>query len=685
MMKKITNPKFKKKYIILIILLGIYLIMRLFFLFSTNLFNEEECRVGTITKELIMDPNLPVFDYTAFFSIYYPGRLFEALLTIPFYLIFGESGISVKLMFLTVSAGIVCLVYLFLDKFFTKKTAIMATILMTFSIPVYTLMTLSQGGPHIESTFFEILIMLFFYNAFFDKKQNIKSFIFLGLAGGFAIFVNPISLIMLSACILFWFIFDKTFFLKKNFFVFFVFFLIGLSPFIYYNLTCDLTSPEFDHGGQPLISKVFGDELNTNKVIGIITKLKNLIIYDLPKSFMFKDFIFFNRNLLSYLYFFLFICSFIFLSYHYRKSIIKPLKRFNIKPEKIKKEIFILFYPIIFVIIYSISSFSVDHGRFGAVGYRYLLTFYVFMFIIISLFLTKLYYYKKTTFISVFLIIILILSGIIGNISFVSFRDIGEGVVYRPYCYDQLGENNGYKQCNKLDEKYKSFCFKGDAMFIKYSDSDSIKELERYCNKVSKNYKCFCYNGIGQAIYRRLENNSSKFISQLNKIDKEYIPCFYIGVGWVNGDFWAQNYENVHFEDKIETIYKPYYFEGLGQGIGQFIGVIPTQAIRQCNEVEHIYRAYCFKGLAWSIAGKFGDNPTKAGKICKKVDEEYQNYCYEGIGSYIGLMMMYNLTMANRECDKLGNNSISCIQGLNKYINEIKLFDNINNNTKIIE
>ncbi len=47
--------------------------------------------------------------------------------------------------------------------------------------------------------------------------------------------------------------------------------------------------------------------------------------------------------------------------------------------------------------------------------------------------------------------------------------------------------------------------------------------------------------------------------------------------------------------------------------------------------------------------------------------------------------MMNNLTMANRECDKLGNNSVYCIQGLNKYINEIKLFDNINNNTRIIE
>ncbi len=621
----ITKIKFfKRKYVILFILIFIYIIIRLFFLFSVNLFNEEECRVGTITKELIMGPNLPVFDYPAFFYVYYPGRLFEALLAIPFYLIFGESGISIKLMFLTVSAGIVCLVYLFLDKFFTRRTAIIAIMLMIFSIPVYTLSTLSQDGPHIENTFFEILIMFFFYNIFFDKKQNIKSFIFFGLASGFAIFVNPSSLIMIFTCILFWFIFDKTFFLRKNFFIFFVFFLIGLSPFIYYSLTGHLTSPEFEHGGQPLISKVLGDKLNTHRVIGITTKLKNLIIYDLPKSFMFKDFIFFKGNLLSYLYFFLFICSFIFLFYHCRKSIIKPLKRFNIKPEKIKRETFILLYPIIFIIIYSVSSFSVDYGRFGVDPYRYFLTFYIFMFIIISLFLTKLYY-KKTKFVSVFLIIILILLGMIGSISFVSFRDIGEGVVYRPYCYDQLSENDGHNQCNKLDEKYKSLCFKGDAMFIKYSHSDEIKELEHCCDKFSKNYKGFCYNGVGQAVYRKLEDNSSNFISQLNKIDKGYILHFYRGVGWVNGDFWAHHYEKNHFEDKIENVYKPYYFEGLGQGMGQFIGVIPTQAIRRCNEVEHIYKPYCFKGLAWSLAEKFGDNPTKAGKICKKVDGEYRN------------------------------------------------------------
>ena len=119
--------------------------------------------------------------------------------------------------------------------------------------------------------------------------------------------------------------------------------------------------------------------------------------------------------------------------------------------------------------------------------------------------------------------------------------------------------------------------------------------------------------------------------------------------------------------------------------MGQFIGVIPTQAIRQCNEIEPEYRPYCFKGLAWSLAEKFGDNPARAGKIGKSIDEEYRDYFYEGVGSYIGLMFGYNLTRANEECDKLGDNSIYCSQGLHEYINEIKPPNNINNNTKLIE
>jgi len=675
-MKKIKIPKFKRKCFILLILLSIYIITRLFFLFSVNLFNKEECRVGTIAKELIIGPSLPVFDYPLFLGPHYPGRLLEGLLTVPFYTIFGESGISVKLMFLTVSAGILCLVYLFLDKFFSRKAAIIAAMLMIFSVPVYTLSTMSQGGPHIESVFFDVLIMFLFYRIFFDKKQDIKSFIFFGLACGFAMFVNLSSLVMILTCFLFWFIFNKKFFLRKNFFIFIISFFIGSTPWIYYNLRNNFIGLQYRGSEGSLLSKVIGNELSFSRLTQIIIKFKDLVIYNLPKSFMLKDTLFFTSDFFSYTYYFLFICSFIFLLYYCRKSIKRlifgliPLERFNTKPEKIKKETFILVYPIILIIIHSISSFIIGDGRFGADEYRYLLTFYVFMFIIISLFLTKLWS-KRTKILSISLIIILLVLGLIGNISFISFADVGTGVVYTPYCYDQLGPSYDGQQCSNLNKNYQPLCYAGNGVFVKRRPITKETAIIKHCKDMDKEFKYFCYIGLGRFFYRYYSSNITYIVLQCDKLDKNYRAYCYKGIGWEYGDVWAHTPAMIpQLCNNVNEYYKPYCFEGLGQGMSYFIGVIPTQAIKQCNKIEPEYRSYCFKGFGWSLADKFGDNPTGAGKFGKYVGEDYRSYFYKGIGSYIGLMFNYNLTRAEEECDKLGDNSIYCIQGLNQYFNE---------------
>ncbi len=663
----------KNRKLILLILLFVYLLTRLFFLFSINLFNEEECRVGTITKELIIGPHFPLFDFLSIFSTHYTGRLFEGFLAVPFYFLFGESGISVKLMFLTFSLGILYLVYLFLDRFFSRRAAIICALLMIFSIPVYTLSTLSQGGPHIESVFFDILIMFLFYNIFFYNKHNIKSFVLFGLVSGFAIFVNLTSLVMIFTCLLFWFIFDKKFFFKRNFFLFLSSLFLGSIPWIYYNITHSLRGLYFSTGNKSLFLKVFGNEISIDKIIQIIVKFKNFT-FGIPKSFMFMDSTFFSKNFLSSVYFLLFFCSFIFVIYYCRKSILKliqgiiPSEKFNVKPNEIKKETFILVYPIIFSIIYIISDFNICFGSLSANQYRHIVILYVFMFIIISLFLTRLWT-ERTKILSVFLLIILILLGLVGNLSFVSLGSIGEEIVYRSSCYDQLGQES-LEQCHSLIEPYKSLCFAGYAKFIKYREEGSkISKIIESCNKIDEKYRYFCYEGLGQIIYQKSEGKINYLILGCNKVDENYKPSCYKGIGRSYGSRSTKNYRFYPFYNMINESYKNYYFEGFGQGIGQFFGAIPTQAIGQCNKIDKEYRHYCFKGLGWSLAEKFSDNPTGAGKFSKYVDEEYSDYFYKGIGSYIGLMFGYNITKAKEECEKLKDN-LHCLEGMYSYFSD---------------
>jgi len=674
-MKKIISLNFKRKNITLIILLSTYLITRLFFLFSINLYNFDECKFGTITHGLITGQGLLPFHYIQFLSPHYPGRLLTSFFLIPFYLIFGESGISLKLVFLIISAGIFCLVYLFLYKFFSKKSAVIAALLMIFSIPVYTFSTLSEGGPQLESLFFNILIMFLFYNIFFNKKHNLKSFMLFGLVCGFATFVNYSCLIMIFACILFWFIFDKKFFLKRHFFIFIIFFILGLSPLIYYNIRYNFVGLNYTSSeGPSFFSKIIGEESNFLKLNNAFIKLRKFGLFDLPKSFMFKDILIFNSEFLSCTYYFLFICSFAFLFYYCRKSIKRlilgliPLERFNIKPEKIKKETFILIYPLVFILIYCISNFSVDHGMFGAYGYRYLLTFYVLMFIVFSLFLTKLWN-KRTKIISILFIITLLLFGLIGSLSFVSFEDVGKGLVYRPFCYEQMGFLYECEQYNSLSEDYKKLCYEGCGVSVKFSDAN-LSDLFKEASNKNEKYLPYYYKGIGEFMISK-EYKTRDIILESEKIKKEYKPYYYRGVGWAFGQESSHAYPHIqNFCSDFDSPYINYCFEGLGQGIGQYLGVIPTQAIRQCNKINEKYKPYCFKGLGWSIAKKFGDNPIEAHKFAKYIEGESKNYFYKGIGSYIGFVFSYNLTLAEKNCNKLKYGKAYCIQGLNEYLKD---------------
>ena len=670
-MKKTKNLKFNKKVKILFILLFIYILVRLFFLFSVNLYNLEESRVGTITHELIIGPSLPIFDYPFLLGMHYPGRLLSGFLTVPFYLIFGESGISIKLMLLTLSAGIFCLVYVFLERFFSKKAAVITALLMIFSIPVYTMSTLSQGGPHLENAFFEILIMFLFYNIFFGKKQNIKSFILFGLACGFAIFVNPASLVMIFTCLLFWFIFDKMFFLRKSFLAFILSFFMGLIPFIYYNIFYKSVGLFYRGYHGFFLLKVLGNELSFFRIVNILSKFKNFILYDLPNSFMFNDVFFINSKVFSHTYLFIFIFTFTFILYLRKKSILKIfLSIFTKNKNKINpleiKEIFILVYIIVFFLIYSISSFWVDTSGFGANGYRYLITFYVFIFIIISLFLTKMWNNKKK-FISIFLLILLIIFSLTGNLNLVSFQDIGKGIFYKPYSYLHLGHLNEGRQCQYLNENYKSLCYGGYAFFVKcrltqFNIDHAIKEI----NEISDDYKGMWYKGLGHFLYCYRPDDMNAYDLILNKSDERYKYYFYRGIGIIYGEEKLKNSPFEFQQDDLKPYFKQAFFEGFGESIGEYLGVIPTQAIRQCNKVDEEYRPYCFKGLGWSLAEKFGDNPSEAGKFAKYINYTPRDYFYKGIGSYIGLMFNHNITMAEEECNKLGNNSFYCLQGLDE-------------------
>src|SRR3989338_5966626 len=430
----------------LFILCFFFLIVR-FLILSTSpyLYDYEESRIGLIANEIINGPTFPIWEYQMLFGPHEGSLILDASLLVPLFLIFGKSGMTIKLLWLLMSLFTLIVLFLFLNKFFNKKLAIVTSILFIFSPQLFTISSLADGAERHVAIFFPILIALFFYRAFLNPKKDIKNYAFLGIISGIALFLSLHSLVIIFTCILFWYVFDKKFFFKKELFIFIVFFLVGFSPSLYFNFTHDFI------GYTRLVpSNFFQDPQTDNFLLVSTSKLFKLLNQDIPNSFNNIDWNFENGDyfeytfylkFLNYGYYSIFVISFVYLVFLNRKYVLKsikgliPLYKFSIKPAKIGKEIFILAYPIIYFIIYSLSSYNV--GPVGwSKGYVYLLPVYPFIFIIISLFIIKLSI-KKNKILryagsSIFITAILI--GIFGNINLVVFDkwSLGNNSPYSP-------------------------------------------------------------------------------------------------------------------------------------------------------------------------------------------------------------------------------------------------------------
>lgn len=423
----------RKSKIYLFLLIILFLSFRLVVLFtSRDLYHKfplEECRMGTIAKEIMMGPILPIFEYQ---TPHEGGMLINGVLIIPFFILFGETGISLKLAWLFTALCSFILFYYFMNKFFTSKLAVMASFLFIFSPPFFTFFNLTDTATNNGNLFLNLLIMTIFFSIFFqaEKKRPILFFI-LGLICGFSIYCDYYSVPMILTCIIFWYIFDKRFYLKKEFFKFLVSFIIGISPWIYYNITHNFIALK--------------KGLLFQSIFRPWPKFCHLINYDLPRSFSFKDLIFIKGAILDYTYYSIVISAYLFLLYTNRKSILKvligiiPSERFKSSSEVINNATFILIYPTIYIFIYCLTWLRIT-GPFG--GSRYLLQLYPFIFIIISLCIKEISDDKGKTgrriakAVPAIIFSFAIVIGFLGNLTLISPKNwnLGKKSIYAPYC-----------------------------------------------------------------------------------------------------------------------------------------------------------------------------------------------------------------------------------------------------------
>jgi hypothetical protein len=591
-----------------------------------KIFDVNELYVGTIAKEVIEGPSLPLFDYQ--FSHIKGGTLFAGIFVIPFFALFGQSYYVLKFAALLVSLAILAVTYLFLWRFFNKKIAIITGVLMTISAPIFTLYSLTLYGKQHESILFTMLALFLFYGIFFqeapahDPPHHELSFALLGLVSGLGMYVDYIFAVTLIYCLVFWFIFDKTFFARRGFWLFFAFFIVGLSPWIYYNLAHHFAGIciDDDYSNVPM-SRLF----LSYSLPDVARKLKDLLVYIFPHSFYFRDFKSIAGDVLSYSYYIIFLLSFSVLFWWNRKTVRKLLggiisfKKNRLFPGSIYREIFILLFPVVFSLLYAFSYYIIskksEYNFFGFSEYKFLIILYPFIFMILAIFLSRLWDWNKkgrriAVGFSACILLFLVASGLSADYDLATPRNFNRRFVYEGYNYDVLGivigERYGHSiskavsVAKNIRQPQRAFVFRGIGWNIAYrffrtKEYPDIDACIAHINKIDPSYRPFAFQGFGAFLGLQLRN-IARAAPYVSHIDKQYRPHVYRGIGWFAG----------------------YRFKG---GL--------SSAMEQINMIDEEYSADFCRGLGEIARMILGQNKDWYVDLLKSVDPKYQPYLKE--------------------------------------------------------
>jgi len=571
----------KKSSVILILIIITYVILRLLLVSSQrdHIFDYNEFFSGTIAMELIRGLSLPLKycmpDDHSF------GSIINGMLTVPFYLFFGPSSGSSKMVSIIFSAGVLLFWYLLLKRFFSQRAALIAGLLFIFSPTIYTKSSVLSMGAHPESNLFTAAIIFIFYIIFFGNRKRNVYFMIFGLTCGFALFYSYQCWVTVLVILLFWFAFDRRFMLRPQFYLFLFFLLIGFSPRFYFS---DDIKYAF-----ALFRGFMAGAFNYKDVSFFSVKplrIKMFFESDLCRLFAFEHLPGFIQNV----YYGVFLVSFVSLLWLMRRSIYR-LILLSFKKNDISKEGLLLAFPLVFSAVYILSGYMIWPGWQNA---GYIVPFYPFIFVIAGVSFDQMMH-ARNGFPKVFstaVIGLIILSGFYENLTLIEFSHLGRGFMYKGYSYRFFAERVGSQYIlndtvldviNRIDYPRKQYFLEGIGWgFIVRNLRAEEKKLaeELIAKKFSSREKdmLFFYKGVGRGLAHRMdlylyhksglplpyEEESDlavlrRFVTTKDAQTKRY---FWEGFGQeVNPK--SKTYQII--QDYIEDEFKPCFYRGIGE------------------------------------------------------------------------------------------------------------------------
>ncbi|MHC4943560.1 MAG: hypothetical protein ACYTG7_11140, partial [Planctomycetota bacterium] len=302
----------------------------------------EELLRGNGARDLIEGLLLPFQDYQV--NDFWGGSLGISILAVPFFLLLGPTIVALRMSTLFFSLLFPLAAFLILDRFVSRRAAWIGGLLLCFLPPGYVFYSSIALGTHIEGTALSMLLIHLFLCVHLLGRKGIVINASLGFLVGLSISWGYGTLIILGLLLLFQLLYDKLFFLGRRFRVQACGFVVGLIPWILYNV---------NHGYAGL--KLYNKDIHKHFDLGSslskkLGKLSDFFTRDLADSFWFKDTLGVNGLVLGQAMAVILGCLFLYSLWHWRDSLGRAVKAFfrrRIDPLTIHPILIFLAFPLL--------------------------------------------------------------------------------------------------------------------------------------------------------------------------------------------------------------------------------------------------------------------------------------------------------------------------------------------------
>lgn len=224
----------------LLLILALALLVRTSLLLASDfVIDSDEAIVGLMAKHILEGKDFPIFYY----GQDYMGS-FEAILTVPFFVVFGKTNFALKLVPLLFSLLQVLLVYELASRFRDRFAARLASLFCALGPSALILWSTKARGGFIELVALGTLALILSVDLLKEKEPRAAKFAWLGVLLGLAWWINNQIIFYIIAIVVVFFIhFARELgFVRmlKLFAVSSLAFLLGSLPFWVYNLQTPL-------------------------------------------------------------------------------------------------------------------------------------------------------------------------------------------------------------------------------------------------------------------------------------------------------------------------------------------------------------------------------------------------------------------------------------------------------------